>query len=92
MPDEETQIEPLHFEQHVVHLVRAWPQRTMFTNEFLQYPYTRGATVDGDLVTFALFNGEAVYRLTGELGPQGEQVAELVPDSDKVTSRRVERG
>jgi hypothetical protein len=91
MPDEMPEIEPIHLTQHVVFRVERWPQRTSFSQPMLDSPHVYGMIVEGETVRFDIFNGEAVYRLTGETGPMGTRVAELVEGSDKVTARKVQR-
>jgi hypothetical protein len=79
MSDEPIEVTPLHFTQHVAITADAWPQRTVFSEEWLRQPYLNGATVEGDTVRFAIGNGEAEYRLRRDLPPFGGGiVADLV--------------
>lgn len=83
-------IEPIHRVQHIVHTVERWPERTAFTEDWLTMAHANSATVDGDLVTFDLFNGGGAYRLRRDLPPEGPAIiADLVPDTARVTRRKV---
>jgi hypothetical protein len=79
MSDEQIEVIPLHFVQHVAITADEWPQRTTFSEEWLRQPYLNGATVAGDTVRFSIGNGEAEYRLRRDLPPFGGGiVADLV--------------
>ena len=89
MTDEQQRPEPqpIHFTQSTVRVVTDWPEVTSFAPEWLEkYAHTSGATVNGDTVTFEVFNGGAVYHLTGEVDGKGHKIA-VLQDSKK-TSRR----
>lgn len=91
MPDEKPPITPLAFTQHLVLVVEgAWPERTSVMPDLLRNPHVYHATYDerAKTLTFDVFNGGAVYRITDETLPNGALVAELVPDTAKKTTRR----
>jgi hypothetical protein len=85
--DEPLPIEPLHLTQHTAYTVTRWPERTSFTDDWLKMAHVYGATVDGDTVTFDLFNGTSTYRLQ-----RAEQVGAAIPADlieGKITRRKV---
>jgi hypothetical protein len=87
---EELQAIPLSFTQHTVYIVNSWPARTSFGERLLTHPHQFHATLDGDTVTFDVFNGGAAYTLRRDLPRDGENiVADLVEGSSKKTSRKV---
>lgn len=89
MPDNEPlPITPIHFEQHTVHTVESWPERTSFTDEWLTMAHAHSATYDTDLVTFKVFNGKATYRLRRDLPRQGPAIVADLLDGN-VTRRKV---
>lgn len=77
---ERSPITPIAFTQHLVVTVDAWPERTSFMPDALTSPHLYHAAYDARArtLTFAIFNGAAVYRLTGEALPHGALVAERV--------------
>lgn len=88
MPDE---ITPIHIVMQSLPTVEEWPARTSFDLEALDRH--RYATVDGDMVTFAVQNGTATYRLLHDEPKDGNRtVAELVAgDTPSVLRRRLKK-
>lgn len=90
MDEKQPPITPIARTQHIVFTVPHWPERTAFTEDWLTMAHVNSATVDGDLVTFDVFNGGATYRLRRDLPREGPAiVADLVPDTARVTRRKV---
>jgi hypothetical protein len=63
MSDEQIEVTPLHFVQHVALTVDEWPEHIEVTEEWLRQVYLHGATVAGDTIRFAIGNGEAEYHV-----------------------------
>lgn len=94
MPDEPLEVRPIRFTMVETFVVDDWPPLIPVTEEYLRLVHLHHATVDGDVLTYRIGNGDAAYRLHRDR-PYGQGfLAELLsgtePKSLKARKKKYE--